>query len=204
MRKLSHPELVARQAQSQSQPKLPITVVLNNIRSLYNVGSIFRTADAVGIEKIWLCGGTGKPDSARTKIEKTALGAEKTVPWEHRESARSVICELKAKGYQIVLLEQTDHSIPFEEFQPKGPVCLVVGNEITGVSDDVLPDCDLAIEIEMAGLKNSLNVTVAFGIVAYYLRNCLRSSLRGSVATEAISEIASSALRPPRNDGGSL
>src|SRR3989338_3450802 len=137
MRKLSHQELVARQAANQSQPTLPITVILNNIRSLYNVGSIFRTADGAGVEKIWLCGITGVPGTTRLIIEKTALGAEKTVPWEYRESAASVLRELKKKGYQIVFLEQTEKSVPYEEFQPEAPVCLVVGNEIMGVGEEI-------------------------------------------------------------------
>ena len=178
MRKLSHRELVARQTAATIQPRLPISVVLNNVRSLYNVGSIFRTADGAGIEKIWLCGITGKPGSRRSRIEKTALGAEKTVPWEYREDARSIIRELKEKNYQIVLLEQTEKSVSYAEFQPAPPVCLVVGNEITGVSESLLPFCDAAIEIEMSGLKNSLNVTVAFGIVAYHFRTVILSEAK--------------------------
>jgi len=158
---------------NQSASKLPFTVVLNNIRSLYNVGSIFRTADGVGIEKLWLCGITGTPDTERERIEKTALGAEKTVPWEHASDILPVIRNLKRSGYQIVLLEQTKESVPYQEFEPKSPVCLVIGNEISGISDELLVLSDAAVEIEMAGIKNSLNVTVAFGIVAYHMRNRL-------------------------------
>ena len=176
MRKLSHTELVERQTQNRNGSKLPFCVVLNNIRSLYNVGSIFRTADGVGVEKIWLCGVTGTPDGTKTRIGKTALGAEKAVPWEHREDIVNVLKELKAKNYQIVLLEQAEASIPYQEFIPEAPVCLVVGNEITGVSNEIISLADKAIEIEMAGLKNSLNVTVAFGVVAYHFRNCLVSA----------------------------
>lgn len=169
MRKLSHPELVARQKVLQKGPKLPFCAVLNDIRSLYNVGSIFRTADGVGAEKLWLCGITGHPPD--TQISKTALGAEKEVAWEYRQDACSVLRELKSKGYQIVFLEQLEESIPYQDFDPSPPVCLVLGNEISGVSDELLSLCDRTIEIEMAGLKNSLNVTVAFGVVAYHLRN---------------------------------
>lgn len=176
MQKLSHQELLARQAQSQPQERLPFSVLLNNIRSLYNVGSIFRTADAAGVEKIWLAGITGRPGTARSKIEKTALGAEKSVPWEYRQSAVSIIRELKAKGYEIVFLEQMKESISYELFEPRPPVCLVLGNEITGVDDEMLSLCDRAIEIPMAGLKNSLNVTVAFGVAAYHIRTCLAAS----------------------------
>ncbi len=170
--KLSHEELVQRQ-KHQVQEKLSFSLILNNIRSLYNVGSIFRTADGVGLEKIWLCGITGIPPDSQ--ISKTALGAEHSVPWEFQSSAREVIEKLRKQGYQIVLLEQTAQSIPYQEFRPKGPVCLVVGNEITGVSEDLLPFCDAAIEIEMAGIKNSLNVAVAFGIVAYHIRHQCRT-----------------------------
>lgn len=173
MGKLSHSELLARQALKQQESRLPFSVVVNNVRSLYNVGSIFRTADGVGIEKIWLCGITGIPPAL--KISKTALGAEKAIPWEYRRDPCSIIQELKEKGYEVVLLEQTQSSISYLDYQPRSPLCLVVGNEITGVGEDLLPHCDKAIEIEMAGLKNSLNVTVAFGIVAYHIRHLLSS-----------------------------
>ena len=169
MKKLSHEELLKRQ---KGQARLPFAVVLNNIRSLYNVGSIFRTADGAGVEKIWACGITGIPPSEQ--ISKTALGAEEVVPWEFRKTAKECILELKEKGYQIVLLEQTHSSVPYTEFVPTAPVCLILGNEITGVSDEILPYCDAAIEIEMAGLKNSLNVTVAFGVIAYHFRQQLK------------------------------
>lgn len=171
MRKLTHTELIARQQQQRQArfSRLPFAVVLNNIRSLHNVGSIFRTCDGVGVGKLWLCGITGYPPNAQ--LAKTALGAEGRVPWEYRADACSVLKELKGKDYKIVLLEQTTESISHDEFEPGGPVCLVVGNEIEGVAQSLVPLCDAAIEIEMAGLKNSLNVSVAFGIVAYHLRS---------------------------------
>lgn len=174
MRKLTHTEVVNRQFDKMREGRLPFTVVLNNIRSLYNVGSIFRTADGAGVEKIWLCGITGQPPSSR--ISKTALGAETQVPWEYREDARGLINELKRRQYQIILLEQARESRPYETFEPTSPVCLVLGNEIEGVSQDILSVSDEAIEIEMAGLKNSLNVSVAFGVVAYHFRNCLKNN----------------------------
>lgn len=170
MRKLTHQELLLRQRDTP-QSQLPFTVVLNNIRSLYNVGSIFRTADGAGVEKIWLCGITGLPPDS--KISKTAIGAEKSVPWEYCRNARECISHLKSQGYQIILLEQAEASIPYHKFEAFSPVCLILGNEISGVQDQLLELCDAALEIEMAGLKNSLNVTVAFGIVAYHLRHCL-------------------------------
>jgi tRNA G18 (ribose-2'-O)-methylase SpoU len=166
MRKLTHQEIVARQEQKSREARLPFTVVLNNIRSLYNVGSIFRTADGAGVEKIWLCGYTGYPP--QSQIAKTALGAEQRVPWEHHQDAVVVIQQLKKQGYTIVLLEQLDQSIEYHQFVPPGPVCLVVGNEIEGISEGLLPYCDCALEIAMSGVKNSLNVAVAFGIIAYH------------------------------------
>jgi 23S rRNA (guanosine2251-2'-O)-methyltransferase len=173
MHKLTHAEIVERQKNNLQNSPLPFTVVLNNIRSLYNVGSIFRTCDGVGIEKIWICGITGHPPN--NQISKTALGAENQVAWEYREDIRDVIKESKQLGYQIVLLEQTQESCFYEEFIPQTSVCLVIGNEIEGVFQDIISDCDAAVEIKMAGFKNSLNVAVAFGIVAYHFRKCLVS-----------------------------
>ncbi|MBU9888558.1 MAG: RNA methyltransferase [Candidatus Omnitrophica bacterium] len=173
MRKLTHPELVERQKERRRSPKLPLAVLLNNIRSLYNVGSIFRTADGIGIEKLWICGISGFPPD--TQITKTALGAEKEVPWEYRKDACSVLRELKARGYEIVLLEQVVGSLSFEEYEPRPPVCLVLGNENEGVSGELLSLCDRTVEIDMAGLKNSLNVAVALGVVGFRLRERLKT-----------------------------
>ncbi|MCB9747418.1 MAG: RNA methyltransferase [Candidatus Omnitrophica bacterium] len=172
MEKLSHEEIVSRQKIKVKSKRLPFVVLLNNIRSLYNVGSIFRTSDAAGVSKIWLCGITGHPPN--NQIAKTALGAQEHVPWEYHENAISVVQQLKQEKYQIVFLEQTKDSTLFEKFQPQSPVCLIVGNEIEGVSSELLAYCDEAVEIEMDGIKNSLNVAVAFGIVAYHIRNCLK------------------------------
>lgn len=173
MRKLSHEEIVNRQQERLKTTPIPLTVVLNNIRSLYNVGAIFRTCDGVGVEKIWLCGITGYPP--QSQISKIALGAEDRVAWDHCDDSLAVIREFKKKGYHIVLLEQMDRSVEYHQFQPQSPVCLVVGNEKEGVSPDLLSLCDTAIEIEMMGVKNSLNVSVAFGIVAYHIRYYLKN-----------------------------
>ncbi len=173
MRKLTHEEIVERQKDNSTIARIPLTVILNNIRSLHNVGSIFRTADGVGVEKIWLCGITGYPPDAQ--IAKTALGAETRVPWDHAYEAKDVIRSLKKSGYQIVLLEQTNTSCSYHEFVPKSPVCLVLGNEIEGISNELVELADASVEIEMVGHKNSLNVGVAFGIAAYYFRNCFNS-----------------------------
>lgn len=171
-RKLTHQELIQRQNDKAQKARLPFVAVLNNIRSLYNVGAIFRTADGAGIEKLYLCGVTGIPPD--TKISKTALGAEKTVPWTFCKDALSCIRKLKEQGYQIVLLEQTVQSGPYQDFMPQPPVALVIGNEISGVSDELLALSNAAVEIEMDGLKNSLNVTVAFGILAYHIKSQLK------------------------------
>lgn len=171
MRKLTHTEIVERQVGKSEGRRLPLCVVLNNIRSLHNVGSIFRTADGAGVEKLWLCGATGYPPQGG--IAKTALGAENHVPWEYRPDIVPLVRELKAQGYQIAVLEQTEGSIAHDAFVPKAPVCLIIGNEVTGISDELMSLCDEAVEIEMAGIKNSLNAAVAFGIAVYHLRSRL-------------------------------
>lgn len=174
MRKLTHEEIVARQSAGLGRPKLPFCVVLNDIRSLHNVGSVFRTADGAGLEKVWLCGITGYPPQGG--IAKTSLGAEDHVPWEYRASAFELLGELKAQGYQIILLEQMQGAVAYDVFEPRGPLCLVMGNEVSGISDDLLGLCDGAVEIDMAGVKNSLNVAVAFGVIAYQLRSRFKAA----------------------------
>ncbi len=173
MRKLSHEEIVSRQVQKANHPRLPLCVVLNNVRSLHNVGAIFRTADGAGIEKIWLCGITGYPP--QSGIAKTALGAENHVPWEYREDVIQLLQELKQQGYQIVLLEQMQGSVAHDCFKPRPPVCLVIGHEVEGISQALSSWTDAAMEIEMEGIKNSLNVAVAFGVAVYQLRSQLKT-----------------------------
>ncbi|MDR4505338.1 MAG: RNA methyltransferase [Candidatus Scalindua sp.] len=174
MRKLTDNEILVRQRTKYAERQsVPLVVILNHIRSLYNVGSIFRTADGVGVEKLWLCGITGTPGSSRSVISKTALGAEKVVNWSYAWDAVSVARLYKAHGYEIVLLEQINSARSYHLYQPGRPVCLVLGNEVEGVSDEFLKLCDVPVEIEMSGLKNSLNVSVAFGIVAYDIKRKL-------------------------------
>jgi tRNA G18 (ribose-2'-O)-methylase SpoU len=168
-RKLSHSEIVSRQIPKTRTPRLPFEVVLDNIRSLENVGSIFRTADGIGIRKLWLCGITGYPPQGG--IAKTALGAEDSVPWEYQKSALEVVRRLKSEGYQIVVLEQAEGSIFLERFLPEQPVCLVVGYEVDGISDEIFQLADVVVEIDMKGVKNSLNVAVAFGMAAFHIRS---------------------------------
>ena len=144
-----------------------IYVLLNNIRSLHNVGSVFRTSDGAGVKKIFLTGQTGYPP--REEISKTALGAEETVPWAYYIDPIDCIKELRRKGIKIVALEQTGRSMDYRKFRPKYPLCLVVGHEIEGVQKKILSLCDSVIEIPMGGKKQSLNVSVAFGIAVYGL-----------------------------------
>jgi len=140
-------------------------LLLDNIRSLFNVGAIFRTADAGGINKIILTGITGKPNDE--KVKKVALGAEESVPWEHHWQAWRIVDKLKKEGFQIVALEQTKESIPYDKFKPKFPLLLIVGNEIKGVSKSLLKRADKIIHLPMAGKKESLNVAIAAGIAIY-------------------------------------
>jgi len=148
-------------------------VLLNNIRSLYNVGSVFRTADGAGVDKIILTGITANPP--RKEISKTALGAEDTVPWEYIEYPDDAIKKLKSQGFQIVVLEQTEKSIDYKKAQYTFPVCLVIGHEREGVESEILQQADFIVQIPMHGRKESLNVSVAFGIVAYEISGKIRN-----------------------------
>ena len=147
--------------------KVPVTLVLDNIRSLHNVGSAFRTADAFRLERIILTGITGTPP--HREIEKTALGATLSVPWEYAEQPEAAVAQLKDEGYTVVAIEQTDESVDLDAypFPASEKICLVFGNEINGVSDPVMALTDAAVEIPQFGTKHSLNVSVCIGIVAW-------------------------------------
>jgi len=144
-----------------------INVICDNIRSLYNVGSIFRTADALGVKKIWLCGITGTPE--QRGMQKVSLGAEDSVAWEKAKNAWQVAEKLKKQGFQIVALELTKESVDVNMFKSKRKIALIAGNEVDGVSRSLLKRSDAIIHIPMKGVKESLNVSVAFGIAAYEL-----------------------------------
>jgi len=152
-----------------------VSVIAYNIRSLYNVGSIFRTADAFGISRIYLTGYTGRPDEHHNanKISKVALGAEKSVPWEYHRSAAKLINKLKKDRVRIVGLENNIPSdrrlIPLSKFKTKYPCALVLGEETKGIPKPILKLCDDIVDIPMRGQKESLNVSVAFGVAAYSL-----------------------------------
>lgn len=171
MRKLTHAEISAKRASLESlkaAQRLPVAVIADNVRSLYNVGSIFRTSDGALVERLILTGFT--PTPPRKEIEKTALGATLSVPWEYSKDPADAIRKLKKIGYKACCLEITDTVIPYYSIeQASFPLCLVIGNEITGVSKDALAECDMAVEIPQFGIKQSLNVAVAYGIAIFEL-----------------------------------
>jgi 23S rRNA (guanosine2251-2'-O)-methyltransferase len=151
---------------------LELHLVLHNIRSILNVGAIFRTADAVGVKKIYLTGYTPIPETRGRKfgndrLKKTALGAEKTVPWEYHAHAWRLLEKFKTEGIHIVALEQSSKSVDYRHYKPKFPLALVVGNEVRGLSEEILKKCDAVVELPMKGKKESLNVSVAAGIALY-------------------------------------
>jgi tRNA G18 (ribose-2'-O)-methylase SpoU len=147
-----------------------IFAILHNIRSCYNVGAIFRTCDAVAIEKIYLTGYTPTPEREPEKIKKTALGAEKTVKWEYERNVGRLIEKLKKEGIKIVALETEKLALPYFKFKPKFPLAILVGNEKRGIDKRTLNKADFVVKIPMFGKKESLNVAVAFSVFAYYLR----------------------------------
>jgi tRNA G18 (ribose-2'-O)-methylase SpoU len=157
-------------------PRFPVSVVLDNLRSAFNVGSIFRTADCTLVEKIYTCGITAHPPNA--KLEKTALGTLPFVPWEYKRSAMEALTEVKSKNIRIVALETTNQSRTFWEYRFPLPVCLILGNEALGVSREVLEMADHIVEIPVLGYKNSINVAVAFGIAVYEIQRQHRHLVR--------------------------
>lgn len=141
---------------------------LHDIRSMHNVGAAFRSADAFGIHELWLSGFTPLPP--RPEITKTAIGAEEHVVWKAIEDGSKAIKNLKEKGYTILGLEQTDKSVMIQEYKlPDQPICLILGNEVTGIDTSLLPHLDTALEIPQFGMKHSLNVSVAAGVALYAL-----------------------------------
>ena len=170
MRKLTPVELAERRSakiEIKQRNKIPIYGMLDNVRSLNNVGSIFRTADGAGIRKLYLCGITGSPP--REEIRKTSLGAEESMDWEYRKNAVDVLQKLKSENIHIIVLEHTDCSVHYKRAHYTFPACLIVGHEHKGVSQEIIDLADVAIEIPMYGVKQSLNVAVAFGIAMYEL-----------------------------------
>ena len=168
MKKLSMEELDRKTVDEfKRSEKFPVIVVLENIRSMHNVGSVFRTADAFLIESIYLSGYTAQPP--RKEIDKTALGATETVDWKYFGSSREAVLELKENGYSTFAIEQVNNSLSLEKFASlnKGKVALVFGNEVSGVEEATISLCDGCIEIPQFGMKHSLNISVAAGIVLW-------------------------------------
>lgn len=181
MQKLTHDEIAKNRRKIEDFPTVqrnPIYAMADNIRSLYNVGSMFRSSDGAVIERLYLTGYT--PTPPRKEIEKTALGATNTVPWEYHQDPMTAVEGLKRNGVKICVVELTDRSVPYYALEPKDfPLCLVLGNEISGVSPTIIAAADMAIEIPMHGLKQSLNVAVAYGIVLYDCLRVLRRPTQG-------------------------
>lgn len=148
-----------------------VVLILDNIRSVHNVGSIFRTADAAGVSKVFLCGLTPAPvdrfGRKRKDMAKVALGAEESVSWEKLETAQEAIETLKKEGFEVTAVEQSPEAIIFKDYQPQDRVAYVFGNEVGGLPKEVLELSDKVIEIPMAGQKESLNVSVAVGVVLF-------------------------------------
>lgn len=169
MEKLPTSEIPRPSPQAVSDlPRHPVVVVLDNIRSIYNVGSIFRTSDAIRAEKIYLTGITGTP--AHKHLHKTALGAQDTVPWSYHKDPAEVVEKLRSENYTIAALEITNRPTAIHEISPQEfPLCLIVGNEVSGVQAKLLAQADMAIELPQYGAKHSLNVSVAYGIASYQL-----------------------------------
>lgn len=170
MKKLSMEELQRISVEQYKEiKKSPLVLVLDNIRSLNNVGSAFRTGDAFRIEKIYLCGITGTPP--HRDIQKTALGATESVEWEYCLNTMEAVSKLKQNGYELCALEQTDESVMLNEFLPDKDkkYALVFGNEVFGVEDEVLESCHTVLEIPQQGTKHSLNISVTLGIAIWDL-----------------------------------
>jgi 23S rRNA (guanosine2251-2'-O)-methyltransferase len=167
MRKLSMEELERKSVQEfKEAQKIPVVVVLENIRSAYNVGSVFRTADAFLLEGIYICGYSAYPP--HKEIKKTALGAEDTVHWKHFKTAKEAIEDLRTNGYAVYAVEQVESSIMLHQFnQPNQKIAVVLGNEVTGVEQSTIEICDGCIEIPQLGMKHSLNIAVAAGVVLW-------------------------------------
>jgi 23S rRNA (guanosine2251-2'-O)-methyltransferase len=170
MRKLKNKELNRISVEEFKQTtKTPLVVVLDNIRSCNNIGSVFRTSDALLVEKIHLCGITATPPN--NEIRKTALDAEKSVDWEYVENTEDAVADLQQKGFKVYAIEQVEKSIMLPDYQPEEneKVAIVFGNEVKGVKQSVIDICDGSIEIPQYGTKHSFNISVSAGIVLWDL-----------------------------------
>lgn len=170
MRKLGMDELNRKSVNEfRESEKTPVIIVLDNIRSMHNVGSVFRTADAFLLQAVFLCGYTPRPP--HRDIHKTALGATETVAWKYYPHTVEAVQSLKKEGYRIFAVEQVENSIPLQEFAARysGPLAVIFGNEVNGVGEEALKLCDGSVEIPQWGMKHSLNISIAAGIVLWEL-----------------------------------
>lgn len=168
MKKLSHQEILEGKPSIEEVKEMQrsnIVVLLENVRSLFNVGAIFRSADGILVEKIILCGITGTPP--RKEISKTALGAEEIVPWEYKEDSIEAVKELKEQGYEIVAVELSKGSEHYKKKKYQQKTCIILGHEVEGISDELMEEVDSGIFVPMKGRANSLNVATCFGITSY-------------------------------------
>ena len=169
MRKLRTIEMKRLTAEEYRQAeKVPLVVVLDDVRSMHNVGSVLRTADAFRLEGVWMCGITGTPPHA--EIHKTALGAEDSVDWRYCTTALEAVKKLKEEGVEVLAVEQAEGSTMLQDFSrdPSRRYAIVLGNEVKGVHQEVIDQCDGCLEIPQNGTKHSMNVSVAAGIVIYH------------------------------------
>ncbi|MBX5493746.1 MAG: RNA methyltransferase [Bryobacteraceae bacterium] len=176
-------ERIPFQATQAAEPyagidQLPVVILLDNVRSMYNVGSFFRTADAAGVEKLVLCGITAYPP--KSGITKTALGAEERVPWEHSWDSCEQARRLRERGFELAAVETSVHAVDLFDWIPAFPVCLVFGHEVDGIQPELLTLCDTHVRIPMLGHKHSLNVATAGGVVVYELLRKYRRMLENS------------------------
>ena len=153
---------------------LPVSVLLDNVRSMYNVGAFFRAADGVGLEKLYLAGITAHPPKGA--ISKTALGAETVVAWQHGWDSPAMVESLRREGYEIAAIETSAHSVDLYDWQPKFPVCVLFGNEVEGLQPELQKIADTQVRIPMLGQKTSLNVATAAGVVLYELLRKYRAT----------------------------
>lgn len=147
--------------------RLPVSILLDNVRSMYNVGSFFRTADAAGVERLLLSGITAYPP--KNAIRKTALGADERVPWEHAWDPLPMARRLRENGFELAAVETSVHAVDLFDWQPAFPVCIVFGHEVEGIQPALLALCDTHVRIPMLGTKHSLNVATAGGVIVYEL-----------------------------------
>lgn len=179
------PFLATEAASPYQNLRLPVSIWLDNIRSMYNVGAFFRTADGAGVERLFLSGITARPP--QNAIQKTALGAEERVPWASIEDPSQHLLNLRTSGHEIAAIETSDRATDIFEWQPHFPVCVLFGHEVDGLSVDLLEQCDTHVRIPMLGLKHSLNVASAGAIVMYELLRKYRAlhSVSGGQPTKS-------------------